>query len=243
MSVKWSIPAHAGEPGTGISRQRRRGVYPRPRGGTSVLLLMIDRGVGLSPPTRGNRDLRGRPDRKRGSIPAHAGEPSCPCASCRTWTVYPRPRGGTRNQYSQRQKYEGLSPPTRGNPVQPSNRARQLGSIPAHAGEPSGASGASGASWVYPRPRGGTTLAVLAYCISAGLSPPTRGNHTQAARRGLHPRSIPAHAGEPGDSDMPAGFVQVYPRPRGGTASAPSSNARRRGLSPPTRGNLRLSRS
>ena len=50
--------------------------------------------------------------------------------------------------------------------------------------------------------------------------------------------SIPAHAGEP-----PAGISlvclrPVYPRPRGGTVHAALAARSRRGLSPPTRGNL-----
>ena len=51
--------------------------------------------------------------------------------------------------------------------------------------------------------------------------------------------SIPAHAGEP--DRKAAGFARpgVYPRPRGGTGVDWLRRAYGRGLSPPTRGNLK----
>ena len=70
-----------------------------------------------------------------------------------------------------------------------------------------------------------------------GLSPPTRGNLLQLVEDLLRLGSIPAHAGEPGLGGGKRQRLQVYPRPRGGTASAASSSRARSGLSPPTRGN------
>ena len=70
-----SIPAWAGEPGTGPARRSELGVYPRVGGGTerqSVVLTFIR---GLSPRGRGNRSsAHGRSPGGR-SIPAWAGEP------------------------------------------------------------------------------------------------------------------------------------------------------------------------
>ena len=52
-------------------------------------------------------------------------------------------------------------------------------------------------------------------------------------------RSIPAHAGEPRASRRPTPPSSVYPRPRGGTYGRARRWSDWRGLSPPTRGNLR----
>ena len=110
-----SIPAHAGEPACGFGLGRGIAVYPRPRGGTRRRRRAGQRGVGLSPPTRGNL-RRGRPDsRLRRSIPAHAGEPHRGGGGAATREVYPRPRGGTVNPYAALSARSGLSPPTRGN--------------------------------------------------------------------------------------------------------------------------------
>ena len=216
----WSIPAHAGEP--------------------SIQAIISIPWYGLSPPTRGNRCRCHRSKGPRdGSIPAHAGEPrlSEPL---------------TRHDI-------GLSPPTRGNrqPLQP--RVMPGRSIPAHAGEPPCVRFPKVSTTVYPRPRGGTVcstmLGVRGLAVyprprggtasrrpsshpSPGLSPPTRGNRQgRGAYTGDTIRSIPAHAGEPRGRYRRQSLGWVYPRPRGGTLTAPPWNLGRTGLSPPTRGN------
>ena len=70
-------------------------------------------------------------------------------------------------------------------------------SIPAHAGEPRPLRNWTPPRWVYPRPRGGAGGPDPPNAARSGLSPPTRGSHTQFRRE--HPvlGSIPAHAGEP----------------------------------------------
>ncbi len=70
-----SIPAHAGEP---RSRSRSRidlRVYPRPRGGATVLCRLPPSLSGLSPPTRGSPEQPTTIASSPRSIPAHAGEP------------------------------------------------------------------------------------------------------------------------------------------------------------------------
>ena len=137
-------------------------------------------------------------------------------------------------------------------------------SIPAHAGEPDAEqvvvraqgvyprprggtppprAGMAGLSGVYPRPRGGTADGEHEPREVKGLSPPTRGNPIAPRRQPLARRSIPAHAGEPSRAiENPLGG-KVYPRPRGGTVVVQSVRAPRApppGLSPPTRGNLKM---
>ena len=70
-----SIPAHAGEPKRSHMRSTGEAVYPRPRGGTVTGLDLQGWLQGLSPPTRGNRQRQRHRRGRRGSIPAHAGEP------------------------------------------------------------------------------------------------------------------------------------------------------------------------
>ena len=91
---------------------------------------------------------------------------------------------------------------------------------------------------VYPRPRGGTIGGCRMRRYGRGLSPPTRGNLGEEHVQMSPVRSIPAHAGEP--QRQPAVFEErpVYPRPRGGTRDVRRDKLKRRGLSPPTRGNL-----
>ena len=152
-----SIPAHAGEPGRRRRRPGRSRVYPRACGGTLIAhgVYALDRG--LSPRMRGNLLVSGVVPRGRGSIPAHAGEPSTSPRELRTTRVYPRACGGTGAPLSSSILPMGLSPRMRGNQYE---LARELpvkrvypracggtlyargggvenrGSIPAHAGEP-----------------------------------------------------------------------------------------------------------
>ena len=151
-----SIPAHAGEPASGCRCAWRPTVYPRPRGGTGFGVAHCDRGYGLSPPTRGNLWKALISFSRRGSIPAHAGEPLEKQAKSGVEKVYPRPRGGTLEEKEEKDLSEGLSPPTRGNLGACLRAVTPVRSIPAHAGEPwTGASSATSKT-VYPRPRGGT---------------------------------------------------------------------------------------
>ena len=50
--------------------------------------------------------------------------------------VYPRPRGGTATGRQSCRLNPGLSPPTRGNLAMNLKYLTEMGSIPAHAGEP-----------------------------------------------------------------------------------------------------------
>ena len=73
--LRGSIPAHTGEPGTGVPGIACRGVYPRTYGGTIGLMNTGPGHWGLSPHIRGNQ-IEGQTFRiSGGSIPAHTGEP------------------------------------------------------------------------------------------------------------------------------------------------------------------------
>ena len=233
-----SIPAHAGEPAGIAVGGLVVGVYPRPRGGTDMRAGTTATATGLSPPTRGNHRCKKSPEECKRSIPAHAGEPARPASRIPRVRVYPRPRGGTLERILRKRIFEGLSPPTRGNPGRAGRQPDRAGSIPAHAGEPRARCAGAPASKVYPRPRGGTGGRRRFSRRSWGLSPPTRGNPRQADRRGVRVGSIPAHAGEPVDLQSSQPTHRVYPRPRGGTRAVRPRVGDAHGLSPPTRGNL-----
>ncbi len=109
-----SIPARAGEPSLFQFLYRALPVYPRPRGGASYVVGMLDRPEGLSPPARGSRRERHPAVRRPGSIPARAGEPCSRRHSTCTKGVYPRPRGGAIRIDYIKPPLDGLSPPARG---------------------------------------------------------------------------------------------------------------------------------
>ena len=122
----------------------------------------------------------------------------------------------------------------------PVNRLGDVGSIPAHAGEPRSGRSSTRLAEVYPRPRGGALFSYNSEFAVNGLSPPTRGSRKEKDGGGDMDRSIPAHAGEPRKIGRHETVRRVYPRPRGGAGLPVRDRFRLRGLSPPTRGSLRF---
>ena len=132
----------------------------------------------------------------------------------------------------------GLSPRTRGSPPDRHQRGRHEGSIPAHAGEPSGSASTRTSRRVYPRARGGASPCPKRESHGLGLSPRTRGSHERQPPGRPTSGSIPAHAGEPYIRSHTKGVEQVYPRARGGAVGGSSPASTMYGLSPRTRGSL-----
>jgi len=134
----------------------------------------------------------------------------------------------------------GLSPRTRGNPQRTLDQSLRAGPIPAHAGQPPLAGTSYGAGRAYPRARGATLGVERDLGVHQGLSPRTRGNRWGGAHvlRALGP--IPAHAGQPGGLEPFDAPVGAYPRARGATVVNFFSTMKGAGLSPRTRGNLRM---
>ncbi len=110
----------------------------------------------------------------------------------------------------------GPSPLTRGSRRAGQRRARNDGSIPAHAGQPKSPTRGAVQTWVHPRSRG------------AAHPPRWRAR----SRRG----SIPAHAGQPVNAALVGGEVMVHPRSRGAARGVPCQYVAARGPSPLTRG-------
>ena len=231
-----SIPAHAGKPGRWSARRCRSGVYPRPRGEACSGPSIADSSAGLSPPTRGSRDRRGRREHAGGSIPAHAGKPEKKVRRLCGVGVYPRPRGEAYKSLDASFSIMGLSPPTRGSLMPVAKSSSHSGSIPAHAGKPPRQGCPAGPPTVYPRPRGEAHRRIRTITSGSGLSPPTRGSRFLRQEAELIHGSIPAHAGKPSRLIRCRPSSAVYPRPRGEALLIVRCRRRRRGLSPPTRG-------
>ena len=154
--------------------------------------------------------------------------------------VYPRTHGGTTVAHCEDLCREGLSPHTRGNrPILRLPR-RLGGSIPAHTGEPTSRLPSRTVHWVYPRTHGGTRSANSFVRSRSGLSPHTRGNLYFMSPDDIPLRSIPAHTGEPRPVPPRPNRTRVYPRTHGGTSSISCRKSSVSGLSPHTRGNLRV---
>ena len=110
-----SIPAHTGEPSNRCGGPSWSRVYPRTHGGTGILSFALSNAAGLSPHTRGNPRPKKCEKVKKGSIPAHTGEPLQAARLLSHVGVYPRTHGGTSSCSVSSEPREGLSPHTRGN--------------------------------------------------------------------------------------------------------------------------------
>ena len=236
-----SIPACAGEPESDPQRKRRLEVYPRVCGGTRIMGAQGHIVAGLSPRVRGNRPGGVGRRRRRGSIPACAGEPPGSRAARTSAAVYPRVCGGTGVIGAVPPAPHGLSPRVRGNLHGAALHWRQTRSIPACAGEPARPRGRGNLPRVYPRVCGGTRGRGVGAYPAVGLSPRVRGNLGGFTGGVVGTRSIPACAGEPAGLIPPRGRGRVYPRVCGGTIRQANFPHFPHGLSPRVRGNLRVS--
>ncbi len=187
-------------------------------GGTGGCALVKPPVGGLSPRVRGNRAQLSAFRAVSRSIPACAGEPHHPGRGISLVKVYPRVCGGT-------------VPAT-------ARWASAPGSIPACAGEPIFPPVVAWLRKVYPRVCGGTWLGAEKRMPVWGLSPRVRGNQVVDVVSGAGVGSIPACAGEPGQTDAVPSGDGVYPRVCGGTAVQNALAVENRGLSPRVRGNL-----
>ena len=91
---------------------------------------------GLSPRVRGSRNIGGGMDKRAGSIPAGAGQPSRHWLARSTGEVYPRGCGAAADSAGKPALRWGLSPRVRGSPVALIEKLKLQRSIPAGAGQP-----------------------------------------------------------------------------------------------------------
>ena len=154
--------------------------------------------------------------------------------------VYPRTHGETRRCGTALGACRGLSPYTRGNLRPACFTSTKRGSIPVHTGKPIPSEAGNCDLWVYPRTHGETLRRSLRRKASMGLSPYTRGNRVRLVHPARPKRSIPVHTGKPRKNHVYPLMIEVYPRTHGETLERGSDPGPDDGLSPYTRGNLRM---
>ena len=197
VCVMGSIPAGAGEPRLAAARVVEERVDPRGCGGAPSPYPFSSPCRGRSPRVRGSRCDPAFQAAPEGSIPAGAGEPSCPTPRRpRSW-VDPRGCGGAIELIDDDDLNVGRSPRVRGSLHALHRRALTLGSIPAGAGEPTARSGLIPRRWVDPRGCGGAGCVPSLKTIGKGRSPRVRGSPADPALSSDPLGSIPAGAGEP----------------------------------------------
>ena len=134
----------------------------------------------------------------------------------------------------------GLSPRGRGKPLLSAQPRYDTRSIPAWAGETPSPQYTRGTGAVYPRVGGGNPLTGGAEAAPWGLSPRGRGKRPASASAPGRSGSIPAWAGETGQTAAPTSRQSVYPRVGGGNFVMYVVPYPCRGLSPRGRGKLPL---
>ena len=154
---------------------------------------------GSSPLTRGKLTVFHCLDRCHGLIPAHAGKTTARAAGLVLCRAHPRSRGENLFPCFLYLPFTGSSPLTRGKPVSLTDRVRNLGLIPAHAGK------------TFPLPS--FAFSFRAHPRSRGENGGEGGYYT---RRGL----IPAHAGKTCCVPLLSGGAAAHPRSRGENISS-----------------------
>ena len=152
--------------------------------------------------------------------------------------AYPRIRGGNTKNVAFPGVFRGLSPHTRGKPVQEAIAGVLHGPIPAYAGETSAESHRGRTPRAYPRIRGGNSSRKSSTNPALGLSPHTRGKRPNRLDFGPAVGPIPAYAGETMSWCRRVQTLGAYPRIRGGNVDAAHDVNLVLGLSPHTRGTL-----
>ena len=150
-----SIPAWAGETWDCGGEILPSEVYPRVGGGNQGLKQPLHLRQGLSPRGRGKPAPAMLWRRRKGSIPAWAGETPAGHGRASAGGVYPRVGGGNGSGGVCCCIPRGLSPRGRGKPTPPAASAARPRSIPAWAGETHGRSPPRRSPGVYPRVGGG----------------------------------------------------------------------------------------
>ena len=136
--VHGSIPTHAGKPTQRLPWAAFRRVYPHACGETEFAQNLFWKRPGLSPRMRGNLEDLKQLGRDAGSIPTHAGKPQRRGQDGAGGGVYPHACGETPSPSVRQIPLWGLSPRMRGNRNSEIQPCPRMGSIPTHAGKPTG---------------------------------------------------------------------------------------------------------
>ena len=235
-----SIPACAGETLSGTLNAVTSRVHPRVCGGDRSSVCSSVLAQGPSPRVRGRLHTGTRPRRRRGSIPACAGETGHDNKSPSPDRVHPRVCGGDSTAGLWSALGGGPSPRVRGRLKSMLFVEFAIRSIPACAGETLRQSSLNFHPRVHPRVCGGDSSAASFHGPMKGPSPRVRGRHCGARVYAVPLGSIPACAGETRTNGVMRAFRRVHPRVCGGDALRLSASASDGGPSPRVRGRRKL---
>ena len=156
-----TIPARAGETVCLTTLSAHTRDHPRSRGGNAGFIEVERSAEGPSPLARGKHYFYGAWDWYVRTIPARAGETPETCGFILSPTDHPRSRGGNVDSRMCAWWLRGPSPLARGKRIYRANTVEQFGTIPARAGETSGARSRWPTPRDHPRSRGGNTIVTL----------------------------------------------------------------------------------
>ena len=206
------------------------------RGERGLVGVLKPPGGGSSPHTRGTHDVCLIDTPPSRFIPAYAGNARRRRCPSRPVSVHPRIRGERAYQYPCQAPRSGSSPHTRGTRTGFVRTGGQARFIPAYAGNASLRDRTRYTLKVHPRIRGERREPCGGNRTRFGSSPHTRGTQHGQPEHPLHPRFIPAYAGNASGSSTVIVHFPVHPRIRGERGLSMSGDSLVIGSSPHTRG-------
>ena len=207
-----SIPAGAGNPQGGLKCIISIRVHPRGCGESTRLLVGTAAQKGPSPRVRGIHPDPPKPVRRKGSIPAGAGNPSRAEYSSSDHRVHPRGCGESVTVTCVSTNAQGPSPRVRGILRREGRIAALPGSIPAGAGNPGRCRATRGRCRVHPRGCGESHKSIFVAGWRPGPSPRVRGIPPKGDGFTGRCGSIPAGAGNPCSRSTESLQSKVHPR-------------------------------
>ena len=192
---RWIIPALAGNTSACACLTRSRRDHPRSRGEYTEYSDYALGNQGSSPLSRGILNLATNHGKRRGIIPALAGNTIPRASRISPHWDHPRSRGEYNAESSILLKRKGSSPLSRGILVCSVIVHPHIGIIPALAGNTHPPAGRHRRDRDHPRSRGEYSLVSIIKPASSGSSPLSRGIHYSDGEIWKRNRIIPALAG------------------------------------------------
>ena len=209
------IPACAGNTGVGVGVWLLCGDHPRMRGEHTAVTWLLSGTVGSSPHARGTLPHPGGWTQHHGIIPACAGNTGADHSNHQRQRDHPRMRGEHSHLARKRVHDQGSSPHARGTRPAHAELPRDLGIIPACAGNTFVLSPVRVKNRDHPRMRGEHMTRYRPPVTRAGSSPHARGTHVSLCKLDYPTGIIPACAGNTPILPVSAFITRDHPRMRG----------------------------
>ena len=230
------IPAGAGQTASATAPTKTRWAHPRGCGADGSLNSGSDARWGSSPRVRGRQGRSPSPAATKRLIPAGAGQTSFLVLLCVRVRAHPRGCGADRLCDGTYQDPLGSSPRVRGRRVFELRERREVGLIPAGAGQTGPITFASGNETAHPRGCGADSSHAFFTHVIGGSSPRVRGRrYYLAVRLGIR-RLIPAGAGQTKNRHRKLRRAGAHPRGCGADTNEEIAKAEAEGSSPRVRG-------